>query len=95
MIDTGSSDCTIKASAVIENGFEIFRVSSDLLGFSYSENVIKSRGIIREKVTIDHCSVENVLFRITPDEVQQHDAILLVEILSICLMSYISRSTGN
>ena len=33
LIDTGSSDCTIKASVVIENGFEISRVSSNLLGF--------------------------------------------------------------
>lgn len=53
-LDAGSSDCTIKASAVIDNEYEIIRVASGLLAFRHQGKVVKSRGFIPEKVIIDN-----------------------------------------
>lgn len=64
LIVTGSSDCTIRASVVIEADLKIIRVKSELLGFGNNKNIVKSHGIVRECLLIDNCVAENVVFRI-------------------------------
>lgn len=69
-MDTGSYDCTIRASIVIENDFKILRVRSDLPGFGNSGNVIKSHGVIRESLTVNASRTESIMIKIVPDDAE-------------------------
>ena len=76
LIDPDSSDCTIKASLVLEHNFNFIRVISTLTGFRRIGNEVKSTGIIRETVSVDECEAENVAFRVVPDDVQPYGVII-------------------
>lgn len=73
---TGSSDCTIKASVVLNAGFEVTRQASELRGFGKSDNVVQSCGVIVEKVLVDDAAANAVKLRIVPDDVQYYDVII-------------------
>ena len=76
LVDPGSSDCTIKASIVLEHEFNFIRATSVLSGFGKSGNEVHSSGIIKENLIVDDCSAECVSFRVVPDDVQPYDVIV-------------------
>lgn len=77
MIDCGSSDCTIKATAAIKGKFRIMIQDCELKGFgNETQSIVKSCGIIVESVEIDGVKADNVSFRIVSDDVQPIDVII-------------------
>ena len=76
LVDAGSSDCTIKASLVLEKNFDFIRIPNVLVGFGKPGNEVKSSGIIRETLNVDDCTAKNVSFRVVPDDVQPCDVII-------------------
>ena len=75
-VDPGSSDCLIKASLVLDNGFEYIRAPSTLLGFGKANNEVRSSCVIDEKVEVDSCIVDKVRLRVVPDDVIPCDVIV-------------------
>ena len=75
-VDPGSSDCLIKASLVLDNGFEYIRAPSTLIGFGKSNNEVRSSCVIDEKVEVDSCIVDKVRLRVVPDDVLPCDVIV-------------------
>ncbi|XP_044745883.1 uncharacterized protein LOC123307582 [Coccinella septempunctata] len=77
MIDCGSSDCTIRATAAIKGKFRIILQDCELKGFgSESQSIVKSCGVIMERVEVDGVQADNVKFRVVPDDVQPIDIII-------------------
>ena len=73
---SGSSDCLIKASLVLDNDYKYIRAPSTLVGFGKTNNEVKSSCVIEEKVRVDACTVEKVRFRVVADDVLPCDAII-------------------
>lgn len=76
LIDSGSSDCLIKASLVLENDFKFIRISSSLVGFGRIGNEVKSSGVISESLSVDECTVSEIKFRVVPDDVMPYDVLI-------------------
>ncbi|KAJ8945525.1 hypothetical protein NQ317_005406 [Molorchus minor] len=76
MIDPGSSDCTIKATAAITGNFQINRDECELKGFGNVSNLVKSCGTISTELCVDNVSAKNIKMRIVPDDVQPTDVII-------------------
>lgn len=74
VIDTGSSDCLIKASIVLSKGFKFSKLSSTLIGFGGCET--SSSGVIYENVQIDDCEIEQIRFRVVSDNVLDSDVLI-------------------
>lgn len=75
LIDTGSSDSTIKASKAILGEFKIERDSTTLRGFG-ENNVVESCGNIYGNLEVDEVIINDIKFRIVPDNVQPVDVII-------------------
>lgn len=76
LIDPGSSDCTIKATAVLCNDFSVSRVPSVLSGFGDGSSVVRSCGTIKATISIDGITAKDVIVRIVPDNVQSQDVLI-------------------
>lgn len=70
LIDTGSSDCVMKASLVLDKDFNFIRAPNTLVGFGKTGNEVRSSGIINETVKVDECLAENIIFLVVPDNLQ-------------------------
>lgn len=78
MIDPGSSDCTIKATAVLYHDLEVIRLPSVLGGFGKPDTqyLVTSCGVVRFTVKVDAVEAEDVVLRIVPDDVQSTDVLI-------------------
>lgn len=75
-IDTGSSECTIRASRVLTEQFAMTPLKKDLKGFGPPQYVVTSPGVVMATVKIDGVEVPNIEMRVVPDDVQPMDAII-------------------
>ncbi|XP_077279779.1 uncharacterized protein LOC143907117 [Temnothorax americanus] len=76
LIDPGSSDCTVKATLVLSEGFEVIPTRSELKGFGPAHFVVTSPGIVKAEIDVDGVIVPDILVRIVPDDTQSFDAII-------------------
>nr|CAI5835137.1 unnamed protein product [Callosobruchus analis] len=88
LIDTGSSDCTIKASSAISGDFEIVKNVTELKGFGNTNNTVKTCGEIRAQMTIYGVSAKEVLLRIVPDDVQPVEIIVGISYTDLDNIAY-------
>lgn len=75
-IDTGSSDCTIKASRVLQFNLRFENQPETLHCFGPQHNQVLSPGAVRATIVIDGVTVEQVALRVVPDDCQAHDALI-------------------
>lgn len=73
-VDPGSSDCFIKESVMLANGFKFTDMSNKIEGFGGGET--EFAGIIRENLTVDNCEVKQIRFRVVRDSDQRNDVII-------------------
>lgn len=77
LIDPGSSDCTIKATAAIIGNHPIDRKEMELRGFGNTSNVVRSCGVVKAKnLYVDGVLAENVEIKVVPDDVQPTEVII-------------------
>lgn len=78
IIDPGSSDCTIKATAVLCHDLKVIRLPSVLGGFDKPDiqNLVSSCGIVRVSVKADEVEAKDVMFPIVPDDVQSTEVLI-------------------
>lgn len=76
LIDPGSSDCTVKATRVLIEGYEVIPTCSNLKGFRPAQYVMTSPGLVRADIDVDNVLVPDILVRIVPDDTQNFDAII-------------------
>ena len=75
-IDSGSSDCTIRAFAVLSKKFNIIRAPVQLKSFGPKNYKIFSPGFIKATIEIDNVVVNIVILHIVPDDVQSTDVLI-------------------
>ncbi|KAJ8911155.1 hypothetical protein NQ315_008340, partial [Exocentrus adspersus] len=76
LIDTGSSDCTIKASVALLKNFEIVRDIVELKCFGPENFKVTSPGTTSAVISIDTVEAKNIKMRIVPDDSQAVDVII-------------------
>lgn len=74
LIDTGSSDCTIKATLALMGNVQIIKNIVELKGFG--NNIVKSSGEIYADIKVDEVSAESIKIMIVPDDAQPTDVII-------------------
>lgn len=75
LVDPGSSECTIKATAVITGNFKVDNDTATLKGFGNS-NYVTSCGTVTVQINLDGVVANNSKLRIVPDDVQPKDVII-------------------
>ena len=85
LIDAGRSDCTIKASLVLEKNLYFIRSPNTFVGFGKPDNEVRSSGIIRETLTVDDCTADNISFRVVPDDILPVDVIIELNLRKMIL----------
>nr|CAD7570386.1 unnamed protein product [Timema californicum] len=76
LIDTGSSCCTIQATAAIKSGLPIQPCKKSLHGFGNTENVITSLGRIVSDISMDSAVGGDVEMLVVPDNAQSTEVII-------------------
>lgn len=74
LIDPGSAVCTITATTVLREGFAVERRPSELRGFG--SNIVTSIGIVKAIVDVDGVTVDDIVLRVVPDNVQTWNVII-------------------
>lgn len=85
LIDMGATVCTVKASVVLNENFNMIREKSKLGGFGNSE--VWSSGTVTEIVKLENLNPKLITFKVVPDTAQIFDVILgrsYTEALDIC-----------
>ena len=76
MIDTGSSDCTIKNSLAELHRFTMHPYVNQLVGFGKDNNIFQSPGLIFGEINLNGVTASEVPTRVVPDDVQPVDVII-------------------
>uniref|UniRef100_A0ABD2VZA1 RNA-directed DNA polymerase n=1 Tax=Trichogramma kaykai TaxID=54128 RepID=A0ABD2VZA1_9HYME len=76
VIDSGSSDCIIKASFVLEHGFKFIKTPNIIKGIGKPGCEVVSSGIIKEQIQVDECTEKDVIFRVAPDDILPYDVLV-------------------
>lgn len=69
-IDTGSSDCTIRKSAVFNSNFKTEKVTTELKSFRPEDFKVISTEIINADISVDGVMVKNIPICVVPDNFQ-------------------------
>ena len=75
-IDAGSSECTLKASTALMQGFHITRQLMSLKSFGPSGFTVTSSGFVESKITVDGVNASRVKVRVVPDDCQPVDVLI-------------------
>uniref|UniRef100_A0ABD2WQH5 RNA-directed DNA polymerase n=1 Tax=Trichogramma kaykai TaxID=54128 RepID=A0ABD2WQH5_9HYME len=76
VIDSGSSDCIIKASLVLEHGFKFIKTPNIIKGIGKPGCEVVSSGIIKKQIQVDECTEKDVIFRVAPDDILPYDVLV-------------------